>query len=164
MSMRSRQKGPSHRIVATLMMALTGVFLFAALLAEDVLALDAEQRAAVPWLLAARYVLAMAAGGALSGWLLSGLFGRRGVAGWILALLGGTVASLVAGLLGSAVGLLPDLIADGWDMGDLIAIGSGALVLPLSLAGQTLLFLIWLALLLATHVLTRQRRQIRRMA
>lgn len=146
------------RTITTVMMALTGASLFIAFMLEDLSGLNADQAAALPRSLVLRYILAMAIGGALAGWLLAGLFGRRGLRGWLLALLGGILTALIAGLLGSAVGLLPDLLADGFSMGDLIAVAFGLFVFPLALAGQPLLFALWLALLALTHLWARRAR------
>ena len=102
----------------------------------------------------------MAIAGAVVGWLLAGMFGRPGPLGWLLAALGGLLVALISGALGSAIGLLPDLLRDGWQTGaDLIRIGGGALVAPFALAGQPLVALGWAVLVGITHVLAGRRRR-----
>jgi hypothetical protein len=150
----------SARYVTTGMMALIGAVFFFAFLLEDVVGRSSVVWADLPWAVILRYVVAMVIGGALAGWLLAGSFGRRGVAGWLLALLGGALATTIAGLLGSAFGLLPDLLADGWEMADLIPIGYGLAVLPLAFAGVPLLSLAWLVLVALTHVLAKRARAV----
>ena len=144
--------------VATAMMALAGAGFFLVFLLEDLAGRGDVHWSDLPLGLAARYILSMGIGGALAGWLLAGLFGRSGVSGWLAALLGGALAVTVAGLLGSLVGLLPDLLADGWQTGDLIAIVYGLVVLPLAFVGQPLVLLLWLALVAATHLWARHVR------
>jgi hypothetical protein len=146
-------------MVVALMMALTGAMFFFVFLAEDLNALTEAERANLPVGLILRYVVAMGLGGALAGALLAGMFGRRGVLGWVLAGLGGILVTLVAGMLGSAVGMLPDLLADGWQMADLIPILFGLLVLPLAMAGKPFVAIVWLALIVATHVLAGRARR-----
>ncbi|MBE9636797.1 hypothetical protein [Salipiger mangrovisoli] len=148
----------SPRYVTTLMMALIGVMLIAAFMAEDAAAKGDVTWADLPKGLMLRYLLAMAIGGALAGWLLSGMFGRRGVGGFMLGFLGSVIATLVAGLFGSAAGLLPDLLRDGWSSADLIPVLYGLAVLPLAFAGQPLLFVGWLVLMLLTHLWARRIR------
>ncbi len=147
------------RNVTTTMMALTGAIFFVVFLLEDVVGRTGIAWANLPWGLIVRYVIAMIVGGAIAGWLAAGLFGRRGVTGWLLALLGGALATTAAGMLGSAVGLVPDLLADGWDMADLIPIGYGLVVLPLAFAGAPLLILVWGVLIAATHLWARRARK-----
>lgn len=148
----------SPRYVTTLMMALIGVLLIAAFMAEDVVATGNVAWADLPKGLMLRYLLAMAIGGALSGWLLCGMFGRGGLGGFVLGFLGSVIATLVAGLFGSAAGLLPDLLRDGWSSSDLIPIFYGLAVLPLAFAGQPLLFAGWLVVMLLTHLWARSIR------
>ncbi|WP_111429692.1 hypothetical protein [Rhodobacteraceae bacterium DSL-40] len=162
--MQTGKAGLPLRTITTVMMALTGASLFIAFMLEDLSGLAPDQSAALSRMLVLRYILAMAIGGALAGWLLAGLFGRRGLRGWFLALLGGIVTALIAGLLGSAVGLLPDLLADGFSMGDLIAVAFGLLVFPLALAGQPLLLALWLILIGLTHLWARRARDLRRLS
>ena len=71
---------------------------------------------------------------------------------------------MVAGLLGSALGLLPDLLRDGWQMSDLVPILFGLAVLPLAFVGKPLLLVAWLGLIALTHVWARQARAARAVA
>ncbi len=150
--------GGSPRMVVSLMMALMGAMFFFAFLSEDVSNTTNLDWADVPKGLVIRYIIAMGLGGAIAGWLVSGLFGRSGVMGWLLAALGGLLATVFAGFLGSAVGLLPDLLADGWQMSDLIPIAFGLLVVPLSLVGNPLMTLACVVLVAVTHVWTKRHR------
>jgi hypothetical protein len=143
--------------VTTAMMALVGAGFFSVFLLEDVLGRGVNW-GTLPWGLVLRYVVSMGLGGAFAGWLLSGTFGRRGASGWLLALLGGVLATTTAGLFGSAAGLLPDVLSDGWETADLVPIGFGLAVLPLAFAGQPLVFLAWLGCVLITHVWARRSR------
>jgi len=147
------------RRIVTAMMAVMGAAFFFVFLLEDVADPARNAWSDLPWALILRYILAMGIGGALAGAALAGLFGRRGVAGWLLAALAGLVVVAVTGLLGSAVGLLPDLLADGWQMKDLIPIGFGLLVLPLALINNPLVLVIWLVLLAVTHLWAGRRRR-----
>lgn len=126
--------------------------------------MTADERANLSAGLIARYVIAMAIGGALAGWLFASLFGRRGVLGWVLALLGGLFATMIAGLFGSAFAMLPDLVANGFSMGDLIGIGFGLAVLPLGIASQLFLAAGWLALVIIAQIWARRIRMVRREA
>ncbi len=148
----------SARHVTTAVMALIGAIFFVAFLLEDVVGRTDVAWENLPWGLIVRYVVAMTVGGAVAGWLAAGLFGRRGVSGWLLALLGGALATTAAGMLGSVVGLVPDLLADGWDMADLIPIGYGLAVLPLAFAGAPLLIIVWFGLVGIAHVLAARAR------
>ena len=97
----------------------------------------------------------MGLAGALVGYLLSGMFGKSGLKGWVLAWLGGLLVATIAGIVGSAVGLLPDLIAGGPRTGAIVAILAGALVLPLALIGWPILVLIWILLVSLAHITAR---------
>ena len=148
----------SARHVTAGMMALIGAGLFFVLLAGDLPGRESAEWDDLPTRLVVRYIVTMALGSAAAGWLLAGLFGRRGVGGWLLALVGAVVATMVAGLLGSALGLLPDLLRDGWQSADIIPILFGLAVLPLAFVGKPLLLAGWLGLIALTHVWARQAR------
>ena len=148
-----------HRWVAALMMAVIGAFLFGAFVLQDIRIHPELGARDLPWGLILRYGLAMSLGGALIGFLASGLFGRRGIGGWGLALLGGLLVSALAGLAGSAFGLLPELLADGFSTADAIRIGAGLLVLPLAAAEAPLLLVIIVGLIAATHLWSRTIRR-----
>ena len=141
------------------MMALLGGIFFSAFLLEDLAASGEQNWSDMEMALIFRYVVAMIFGGALAGVLLSGIYGRAGVLGWILAFSGGVCAALIAGILGSAAGLLPNLLSDGWQSTDLISIAFGALVAPLAAATHPWLLLVWVIIVAATHVLCRRKRQ-----
>lgn len=145
--------------IAALMMALSGAFFFVVFVLQDVRIHPELTWDQLPWSLIARYAVAMTAGGALAGVVFSGLFGRSGTGGWFLALLGGAIASLLSGLFGSAFGLLPDLLADGLTMAELIKVVLGALVVPLSVIEQPFLLIVLIGLVLATHELCKRARQ-----
>jgi hypothetical protein len=141
------------------MMALAGASLFAAFVGQDIRLRPANMALAdLPWGLILRYVAAMAAGGAVAGLIFAGFFGRRGVFGWVLAALGGLLATAISGALGSAFGLLPDLLADGYHSSDVIPVAAGLLVLPLAAGEQPLLLVVVAALVALTHVLCKRGR------
>jgi hypothetical protein len=143
--------------VVAMMMALTGAAFFFVFLLDDLSRLDSWADA--PWGLILRYIAAMGIGGAIAGALFAVLFGRRGVLGWILAAIGGVLASALAGMFGSAVGLMPDLLRDGWQMGDLIPIAFGLAVVPLAFADWPAIFVAWVAMMALTHLLARRARR-----
>jgi hypothetical protein len=145
--------------MAALMMAVVGVLIFSVLLVGDMGLLPADASTAVPWSLVLRYGIAMAVGGALAGAALAGMFGRAGIGGWTLSLLGGAIASVVAGLLGSAVGLAPDLLRDGFQTGDLIAVGFGAFLAPIALFESWGHLAVWFGLIALTHLLCGKARR-----
>jgi hypothetical protein len=139
------------------MMAATGAGFFFIFVLQDLTA-GVVRWSDLPAGLVVRYIVAMGLGGGVAGWLLAGLFGRRGLAGWPLAILGGIVATTVSGLLGSAVAFLPDVLADGWDVVDVIPIVYGLAIVPLTFAARPTLFFVWLALIVATHLWARHAR------
>lgn len=149
----------SPRAIVVLMMALVGAMFFFVFIAEDITNMTDLEWADLPWGLILRYVLAMGAGGALAGALAAGLFGRAGLLGWLLALLGGVIAVVLAGLMGSAIGLLPDLLRDGWQTADLIPVLFGLLVVPMAAAGEPLVGAALIGLIALTHFLARRRRR-----
>lgn len=152
----------SPRKIVAGMMALSSALLLFVFVVEDFGDLPTLMAAAPPWGLILRYLFAMALAGAVCGYLMAGMFGRRGLGGWLLAVLGGILIATIAGLLGSLIGLLPDLLADGFQTRDLVAIAAGALVLPLAATGWAPLLVVWLALVLGTHAWAASlRRQTR---
>lgn len=100
-----------------------------------------------------------AAGGAVAGWALAGLFGRAGAVGWPLAALGGALASLAAGVLGGAAAGLPALLGGGSPVVGAVRIATAAFVTPLAVAAQPWLGAAWLATILGLHVVTRRLRR-----
>jgi len=81
--------------------------------------------------------------------------------GWFSAMIGGVLVATFAGLIGSAIALAPDLLSDGLQTRDVVAIGSGAFVLPFALSGWPLLLPIWIALISTAHILASKGRQTR---
>lgn len=146
------------RSIAAGMMALTGVFLFAAFVLEDIRIHPEVPAGELPWGLILRYAVAMALGGAFVGFALAGLFGRTGILGWPLALIGGLLATSLSGLFGSVFGLLPDLLSDGFSVSDVIQAAAGLLILPFAAGDQPWIVLAVLALIIATHVLCRRSK------
>ncbi|MDW4498548.1 hypothetical protein R5H30_11190 [Sulfitobacter sp. D35] len=161
-------RGWSPRWIAALMMALSGLFFFLALLMQDMRALDSLNRETVPIGLMLRYAVAMALGGALAGYLTSALFGRgafggllRSFGGYLLAIVAGIVASIFAGAFGAAFGEVPELLRDGYHTRDLVPIAGGAVILAFVAAGRPVLLLVWFGIVIATHVWTRKARRAR---
>ncbi|AXI45237.1 hypothetical protein C1J03_03810 [Sulfitobacter sp. SK012] len=142
----------------TIVLALSSMLLFLALVFEDLGEIADADWSNLPIGLIVRYLIAMGLGGALAGHILSGLFGRTGFLGWLLAIFGGVVTATFAGMVGSAIGLAPDLFLDGFQTRDFVAIGAGALVFPLALIGWPVLLPIWTALVSTAHILARRRR------
>lgn len=149
-----------HKLVAALMMAIIGALLFSAFVMQDIRIHPELGPQDLPWGLIIRYGVAMTLGGALAGYLLCGTFGRGGVGGWVLALLGGVIAASLSGLLGSAFGLLPDMLSDGFSLSEAIQIVAGLLVLPLAAIEEPVLIPAVAALIAATHILCKRRRSV----
>ena len=141
-----------HRWITALMMALLGAILFVAFVLQDIRIHPELAPGDLPWGLIIRYALAMTLGGALSGYLFAGLFGRGGLGGWLLAILSGVIATAIAGLFGSAFGLIPDMLTDGFSTAEIIQIAAGLLMLPLALIEQPWLALVVGAILIVTHL------------
>ncbi|MES0827719.1 hypothetical protein [Ruegeria sp. SCP11] len=154
----STPKGKTPRLVSTISMALIGASLFLLFLSRDLSEGLQDEWARENWGLVVRYVIAMLLGGAIMGYLLASMFGHAGLGGWIWAFIGGLLSTLVAGACGSLIGLLPDLLADGWQAKDLVAILFGFLVLPIAAAEKLGSSVIWLAAVAATHVLSKYVR------
>jgi hypothetical protein len=157
--MTTAETRSSPRLLVAGLMAVTGAAFFFIFLLQDIANPRYSDWHELPWAMLSRYVLAMGIGGGLSGWLLSGLFGRRGMGGWLLAILGGIIATGVAGILGSAVGMLPDLFRIGLDMREIIPVAFGFVVLPLAIIGQPPLLIVWLILIGLTHLGAKRIRQ-----
>lgn len=155
---RSGHPASAARGIVIGMMALIGCLLFIAFFMEDVLGSEALSWSNQPWPLVFRYVVAMAIGGALAGFLTTGLFGRRGILGWILAALGGLFAAFIAGLFGSLAGQVPDLLASGWSSTGMVSVAFGALIAPLAFVGQPMILVGWLVLVALTHLWVRRSR------
>lgn len=147
-----------HKWVAALMMALTSAVLFGAFVIQDIRIHPELAPQDLPWGLIIRYGLAMILGGALAGLVFCGLFGRGAIGGWVVALLGGIIAVSVSGLFGSAFGLLPDMLSDGFSVSEAVQIGAGLLVLPLSATEEPILIPIVAGLIAATHILCKRQR------
>lgn len=156
---RTENARPSGRKwVVTIVLAFASMLLFLALVFEDISELADTDWSDLPLGLITRYLIAMGLGGAFAGYFLSGLFGKNGFLGWFLAIFGGFVAATFAGLVGSAIGLSPDLLSDGFQTRDMVAIGAGLLVFPFALIGWPILLPIWIALISTAHILARKRR------
>ena len=141
-----------HRITAALMMALLGALLFAAFVLQDIRLRPDLPAGELPWGLMIRYGLAMTLGGAIAGLLFSGLFGRSGAGGWVLTLIAGILAAAISGVLGSAVGLLPELLTDGLNTTEIVRVAAGLLILPLAIVEQPWLAIVLVLLLVITHL------------
>lgn len=147
-----------HKRVSSAVMAVMGLMFFGAFVGQDVRIHPEIAFADMPWGLILRYALAMTLGGALAGYLLAGLFGRRGLLGWFVAFVGGLLCALIAGVFGSVIGLVPDLLADGYQTADLVRAALGALVVPLSLIEAPILLPVLVGLLIAAHLLVKRSR------
>ncbi|WP_170478207.1 hypothetical protein [Ruegeria arenilitoris] len=155
----AKPKNKAPRRAATLVMAVIGASLFLLFLSRDLPGGLGDDWAKQNFGLVIRYVTAMTLGGALMGFLLAPMFGRSGVGGWIIALVGGLLSTLIAGAFGSFFGLLPDLLSDGWQASDLVSILFGFAVLPLAAAENLSSSLIWLVMVIAAHILSFLERR-----
>ena len=125
---------------------------------QEIAGLPQEARGDIPWGLIFRYLIAFGLAGALLGFLVAGVFGRKGVAGWLLAFLGGVVVAIFGGVLGSFFGLVPDILSGGFENGVAVSVASGALLPFFALAGRPFLVALWLGLVVFAHVLAKRRR------
>ena len=116
--------------------------IWAATLAFFAVAFALQDRASWPegatgpiWGEVAILAATQAAGGAIAGYLLATLFGRRGVIGWVVATVGAIVVCLLGGLLGGALFGLREMIGGGNELiQGLIRLGLGPLNAPLAIA------------------------------
>jgi len=160
MSDHSRSPGTAsvRREIGATMAALSAL-MFLTVLYNDISTIVGPSAGDLPWMLIGRYVVAMIAGGAIAGFALMGMFGREGVAGWVLAMSGGFGATLLAGFLGSIAGLLPDRLADGFQAADLFAVAAGGLILPLAIHDWPWLLVLLPSVISATHLRARSKRR-----
>lgn len=155
---QDRSGNGRRRLAVAGVLSLASLLLFLVFDFEDIGQLEGVDWSNLPVGLIARYAIAMGLGGALAGYILSGFFGRFGFFGWLLAFVGGLLVATIAGVLGSAIGLAPDLLADGIQARDLIPIGAGALVLPLAVVEWPIVVVIWVALIFTAHLIARRSR------
>ncbi|MEM8630573.1 MAG: hypothetical protein AAGF74_05005 [Pseudomonadota bacterium] len=105
--------------------------------------------------------LCHAAGGVAAAFLLKGLLGRDGLAGWVLAIVGAVLITLLGNLLGGAFSaLIGTLFGTGGLVVDIIRIAIGALTVPFAIADNPPLILVWLVALVAGHLLVKRRRHV----
>lgn len=141
------------RWIVISVMGIMGAAFFYVFLSDD---LQNSGASAAP--LASRYLIAMAVGGGLAGAVFARLFGQPGVQGWIWAAIGAVFCSLVAGLIGSFLGVVPDLIRDGLSSQNLVSIGFGLVLIPLAMVGRPIMFVVWLGLAAVAHLLAARAR------
>ena len=139
-----------------------GMAALACLLAFLLLYQDREAAAGAEglWAFVAEVLLGHAAGGFVAGWVLAPLFGRRGIVGWLLAFVGGALASLLAGLVGGALSSLPVLIGGQGLATYLVGLGGGALVKPFAMANAPWVVVVWLAVVVGLHLVSAKLRSI----
>ncbi len=137
-----------------------GLALLAAILAFSFLYEDRGAAAGAEgiWAFVTGTLFGHALGGFVAGWLLAGLFGRGRAVGWVLALVGGIVAVLLAGLLGGVVTALPSLVSGGSVVTEAIRVGTSAFVGPLAVAAAPWLGLVWFGGVGALHVAVQKTR------
>ncbi|MFV0335172.1 MAG: hypothetical protein ACK5JR_14015 [Tropicimonas sp.] len=140
------------------MVAPIGAALIWVLVREDAQNLAHAGWADLPVPLMAQALFFMGLGGALAGWLLADLFGRRGVAGWALAGSGGVLATALACLLGVLLGRLPELFGGGLGLADLISLGAALLLPVFAMAGEPLVAGGWVIAIVLTQALAIRTR------
>jgi len=107
----------------------------------------------------AGYAACHGLGGAAAGWLAAGLFGRDGIAGWALAVIGGLAVTLLGGLVGGAIfGLLGASGVGAPLVEGAIRVGMGPLNVPLAVAQRPALAAIWIVAVAAAHLWRRAAR------
>ncbi|PRY26468.1 hypothetical protein CLV78_101564 [Aliiruegeria haliotis] len=152
----AESSGRTPRTVVALMMAIiAAAFVFTFLLEERPTDPGAAEGLTG---FATTQVISQAFGGAIVGWLLAALFGRGGVPGWVLSVIGGTLATLLAGAVGGLIFSLPTMLSSGFEIQEAINIGIGALTVPLAAAGRPLVLVVWLVLILLTHIIAKRAR------
>jgi hypothetical protein len=110
------------------------------------------------WAFAGRTAFGHAAGGFVAGWALAGLFGRGGLPGWALSVLGMILVTVLGGVLGTLAETLPGLLRQGGLMAEIIKIGAGAAITPLAIASLPWLGAVWVGGLAAIHLAARAAR------
>jgi hypothetical protein len=111
------------------------------------------------WAFALGTLAGHAAGGLVLGWALAGLFGRRGVAGWALAAVGGALVTVLGGLIGTAVEVLPAALGGASPASALVRVAAGALITPLAIASAPWLGAVWAGAVAALHLAARAARR-----
>lgn len=102
-----------------------------------------------------------AAGGAVAGYLLARLFGRRGAGGWLLSLLGAVLVTVIGGLLGGALAGVPALLLDSDRLAAAIRIAFGAVTVPLAVAEWAVTAVVWPVALVLSHLAAARARTAR---
>ncbi len=149
--------GTGHRLTSALIWGFM-VAVFAVIFAlQDVLRADNPQASA--YTDTTILGICHALGGAIAGYLLAGLFGRDGVGGWLIALLGAIVVVVLGGLFGGVFAALYGAVTGTSDLAtDVIRIGLGAVTAPLAIAESPWLAPLWAAVAAAAHLACRGAR------
>ncbi|MEM0947426.1 MAG: hypothetical protein AAGK37_08480 [Pseudomonadota bacterium] len=149
--------GLGARVRSALIWALTTALFAVAFALQDVL--TAEAPTAAGFFGTAILGVCHALGGAIAGFLLAGLFGRNGAAGWIMALVGGVAVVLLGGLFGGAFAAIYGTVTGTADLTvDLIRIGLGAVTAPLAIAEGPALALLWILSAIVAHLTCAKAR------
>ena len=107
----------------------------------------------------AGYAACHGVGGAAAAWLVAGLFGRDGIAGWAVAVLAGLGVTLLGGLVGGAIfGVLGASGVGAPLVEGAIRVGMGPLNVPLAVAQRPSLAAIWIVAVIAAHLWRRAAR------
>ncbi|MFD0980779.1 hypothetical protein [Tropicimonas aquimaris] len=148
--------GRAPRLVVAQMMAVISGLLVLAFIFQD----SAAMADAQPGLAGAItfQLVAQALGGFIVGWILAGLFGRPGLTGWMLSLAMGVLATVLAGLLGGIIKSVPRFLSEGFELGELVTVAASALAGPLAFDRNPVLAVIWVGLLLLTHIVAARER------
>ena len=142
-------------LVALSAAALTGAFALAFLWGER----QGVDLTAGIWAFVAGTLAGHILGGFVLGWALAGLFGRSGAVGWALAALGGVLVTLLGGLIGTAVEVLPAALGGASSASALVRVAAGALITPLAIAAAPWLGAVWIAAVAALHLAARAARR-----
>ena len=145
----------ARSLVAIGTAALTGAFALAFLWGER----QGVDLTAGIWAFVAGTLAGHVAGGFLLGWALAGLFGRGGAGGWALAALGGVLVTVLGGLIGTAVEVLPAALGGAGLAAALVRVAAGALITPLAIAAVPWLGAVWIAAVTALHLAARAARR-----
>ena len=135
--------------------ALTGAFAIAFLWGER----QGVDLTAGVWAFVAGTLAGHILGGFVLGWSLAGLFGRSGAGGWALAALGGALVTVLGGLIGTAVEVLPAALGGAGLAAALVRVATGALITPLAIASAPWLGAVWLAAVATIHLAARAARR-----
>ncbi|MEM0908482.1 MAG: hypothetical protein AAGJ94_14025 [Pseudomonadota bacterium] len=110
-------------------------------------------------LFAAELIAFYAVGGAIAGLLSAPLFGHGGLSGWVRAIVGGLVVTVLGGMLGGALAATPTMVMNQSLLPLAMGLALGTVSLPLAAPQAPLTVPLWLGVIIAAHVIARAARR-----